>query len=137
MIIITTQNRKRKKGFCLYTFSPNGYHAFSKIQSKQTSTTHKILLVITETVKFAKRGSFFRSGYLPINGVEEPNEVVVGWTQTSAELGGEFLNEIRHLFHVLLHSWFQVLHCFQLFLSDSDPKPKTPNPSDCEIVLIC
>lgn len=51
--------------------------------------------------------------YLPVDGVEEADEIVVGGTKTGTELGGEFLDEIGHLLHVLLHSRFQLLHCVQ------------------------
>lgn len=51
--------------------------------------------------------------YLPVDGVEEAKEVVQGGTKTGTEFGGEFLDEIGHLLHVLLHSRFQLLHRVQ------------------------
>lgn len=48
---------------------------------------------------------------LPVDGVEEAHEVVVGGAEAGAELGSELLDEIRHLVNVRLHRRSQLLHC--------------------------
>ena len=53
-------------------------------------------------------------GYLPVDGVKETDEVIESGSESGAELRGEFLNQIRHLIHVGLHSRSKLLHSLEV-----------------------
>lgn len=48
--------------------------------------------------------------YLPINGMEKSNKVIVSRTKASTKFWRDLLNKICHKFHMPLHSRFQLLH---------------------------
>jgi len=48
--------------------------------------------------------------YLPVNGMEETDEVIISGAKASTNIWGELLNKICHKLHVILHSRFYFLH---------------------------
>lgn len=48
--------------------------------------------------------------HLPVDSVEEPDEIVVRWAKPAAELGGELLDETGDELHVIPHGRSQVFH---------------------------